>query len=209
MCPVCGQPLAAWSSCANYWCGQQERSFTSVYAVGPYQGRLRAAIIDYKYRGARWRAEGFARLLANYLASHATWFEEYDLVVGVPAYTGPGGRRRWDPVGEVLRRLSAMETGSWEVAADALVKSMDTPPLSGLSMVQRRRAATCLRRAISTPAPAVVCGCRVLAVDDVLTEGSTLQEVASVLLHAGAEEVAGLVLARATWRWPTRPVPKR
>jgi predicted amidophosphoribosyltransferase len=35
--------------------------------------------------------------------------------------------------------------------------------------------------------------------DDVFTEGSTLREVARALLMAGAEEVAGVVLARQPW----------
>jgi predicted amidophosphoribosyltransferase len=172
-----------------------------VYSVGSYQGRMRAAIIDYKYRGARWRAEGFARLLAAYLDHHATWFEEYDLVVGVPCYTGPGARRWWDPVGEMLRALARLEAGTWEVVPRALVKAVDTPAMSGLASGQRRwAAARYLRPALSVPSPAAVAGRRVIAVDDVLTEGSTLQEVALALRYAGAAEVAGVVLARPCWR---------
>jgi predicted amidophosphoribosyltransferase len=45
-----------------------------------------------------------------------------------------------------------------------------------------------------------VAGARILVLDDVLTEGSTLREVARALRHAGAREVAGLVLARPAWR---------
>jgi predicted amidophosphoribosyltransferase len=203
VCPVCGQLMGASGGCANYWCRRADRAFTSVYSVGSYQGRLRAAIIDYKYRGARWRAEGFARLLAGYLANHATWFEEYDVVVGVPAYTRPGARRRWDPVGDLLRGFARMQAGSWEVAPGALVKVVDTPALSGLSTGQRRwAAARYLRQALTVPSPSAVAGCRVIAVDDVVTEGSTLQEVALTLLYAGAAEVAGLVLARPRWRRP-------
>ncbi len=39
-----------------------------------------------------------------------------------------------------------------------------------------------------------------MVVDDVFTEGSSLQEVARLLRHAGAEEVAGLVLGRPEWQ---------
>jgi predicted amidophosphoribosyltransferase len=45
-----------------------------------------------------------------------------------------------------------------------------------------------------------VAGARVLVLDDVLTDGSTLREVARVLRRAGAREVAGLILARPAWR---------
>lgn len=63
-----------------------------------------------------------------------------------------------------------------------------------------------LRRSLVVTAPAAVAGARVLVLDDVLTEGSTLREVARALRGAGAREVAGLVLARPAWRDSTRPL---
>ena len=66
-------------------------------------------------------------------------------------------------------------------------------------------AAGPVRRALTVPAPERVAGARILAVDDVLTEGSTLREVALALRRAGAREVAGLVIARP--RWPAEPGP--
>ena len=49
-------------------------------------------------------------------------------------------------------------------------------------------------------APTSPASARILVIDDVLTEGSTLREVARALRGAGAREVAGLVLARPAWR---------
>ena len=67
-------------------------------------------------------------------------------------------------------------------------------------MVGRRAVAEgSLRRALRVVAPRQVAGARILVVDDVFTEGSTLREVARTLLMVGAEEVAGLVLARQPW----------
>jgi predicted amidophosphoribosyltransferase len=45
-----------------------------------------------------------------------------------------------------------------------------------------------------------VAGSRILVIDDVFTEGSTLREVARALVKAGADEVAGLTLARQPWQ---------
>ena len=72
----------------------------------------------------------------------------------------------------------------------------------GLGLEAQRQAIACgpLRRALCVAAPGAVAGARVLVLDDVLTDGSTLREVGRVLRRAGAREVAGLILARPAWR---------
>ncbi len=52
-------------------------------------------------------------------------------------------------------------------------------------------------RGAFTADPGFVQGARVIVVDDVLTTGATLCECADALLHAGAQNVIALTLARA------------
>jgi predicted amidophosphoribosyltransferase len=171
-----------------------------VFAVAVHVGGLRHAIVRYKYGGEQWWAAVFAGLLAGHLHRHATWFEEFDLLCVTPGYVGPGARRRWDPVGRIAEELAPRVTPLWELLPDAVVKVAETPAMSGRSRPDRLRiAAGPLRRALFVPDPTVVAGARVLVIDDVLTEGSTLREVARVLRRAGAVEVAGLVIARPPW----------
>jgi predicted amidophosphoribosyltransferase len=199
-CPVCGQSLARYGTCANRWCGRPDRWFSVVYPVGVHQGALRHAVGRYKYRSERWWAGVFAHMIAGYLARNATWFEEFDVLAGVPAYCGPGSIRGWDPVGEILDRLDPLTGDAWEVDRRAVLKRWETPPMRGRSLADRQRLATgTLRRSLYVPAPERLAGARVLVLDDVLTEGSTLREVARALRLAGAEEVAGLVIARPAW----------
>ncbi len=199
-CPVCGQALRRAGPCANRWCGRADRAYSSVFALGTYDGPLRRAIVAYKYGGQRWWGGVFARLLAGELSRHAPWFEEFDLLVGVPACLAPGARRSWDPVGVVLDQLIGLLGCAWEVAPAAIVKDADTAPMSRRSRFERSVIAQRdLRRALRVPDPSSVAGRRVLVVDDVFTEGSTLQEVARAVRKAGAAEVAGLVLARPPW----------
>jgi predicted amidophosphoribosyltransferase len=85
----------------------------------------------------------------------------------------------------------------WDADPSAVVKVAETPPMQGRSGRARARAAEAgLRPALVVPRPDRVAGHRVLVIDDVLTAGSTLREVARALLAAGALEVGGLVLAR-------------
>jgi predicted amidophosphoribosyltransferase len=172
-----------------------------VFTVATHDHALRHAVLRYKYRGERWWAGVFARLFADYLQLHATWFEEFDVLVPTPTYAGPQARRSWDPVGEITSRLGGLIAPFWETEPGAVVKRTETPAMQGRPWVERQRvAAGPLRRSLLVPEPRRVAGARVLVLDDVLTEGATLREVARVLRRAGAREVAGLVLARRSWQ---------
>lgn len=199
-CPVCGQDFVC-GVCPNRWCDRADRAFSVVFATGDYDDALRRALHAYKFAGRRWWAAVFARLLAGELQEHPTWFEEFDLITGMPAYRGAGARRRWDPVGLILAELARQSGETWDVHPGAVVKVAETPRLSGRPRWERERIAQGpLRAALRVPVPQVVAGARVLVVDDLFTEGSSLQEVARVLVTAGAAEVAGLVLGRPVWR---------
>jgi predicted amidophosphoribosyltransferase len=194
---VCGQLTEGPAPCTNRWCSRADRSFSVVFPLGVHSGALRRAIVRYKYRGERVWGGVFAQMVTDYLARNATWFEEFDLIVGVPSYVGPGARRAWDPVGDILARLGNLAGGDWQIGDRLIVKRDETPAMRGLPWAQRQAiAAGPLRRALSVRDPAAVDGARVLVFDDVMTEGSTMQEVARALRRAGAAEVAGLVLTR-------------
>jgi len=207
-CSACGQALTQRSTCPTPWCTRRDRSWSVVFGVGSYTGGLRRAIVRYKFGGERWWAGVFALLLAAYLDRNAGWFDDFDLVVPTPAYLGPGARRSWDPVGEVFAGAAASLGPLWPVCPGAVTKTEETVAMCRSSGLRRRHAAaTSLRRALQVPDPSVVAGRRVLVFDDVLTEGSTLREVAAVLRRAGAVEVAGVVLARAAWSGAGRSAP--
>ena len=205
-CPVCGQTLPVGINCANDWCARGDRWWSMVWSIAPHSGSLRDALFGYKYRAETIWAAVFGRLLIGFLDEHMPWFDEYDGIVPVPAFTGPGGRRRWDPVGRFVAAAEHLAGSRWPVVLDAVIKTAETPPMAGLSLGRRRACAEGgLRRALRVPDGGRVAGARLLVVDDVFTEGSTLREVARALRQAGAVEVAGLTLARQPWS--PRPPP--
>ncbi|MDL1859732.1 ComF family protein [Betaproteobacteria bacterium PRO7] len=85
----------------------------------------------------------------------------------------------------VARRLAL------PLAADALARVKHGVPQERLTLAARRRN---VRGAFA--ARADVRGRTVVVVDDVMTTGATLDEVAAVLKRAGAARVLNLVLAR-------------
>ncbi|HLH46337.1 MAG TPA: phosphoribosyltransferase family protein [Acidimicrobiales bacterium] len=199
-CAACGQQRVAGRPCPTPWCGRPDRAWSVAFSVGEYTGALRYAILRYKYAGERWRAGAFARLIAGYLDRNSGWFDDFGVIVGTPAYTGPGARRSWDPVGHILAELRPIVGATWSVHPEVVAKQRETPPLSGRSAGERWTTAVGeLRDALVVPRSEVVRGERVLLLDDVMAEGSTLHEVGRALRSAGAVEVAGLVLARPAW----------
>jgi predicted amidophosphoribosyltransferase len=74
---------------------------------------------------------------------------------------------------------------------DACRKVAETPPQAALPWKERARN---VRRAFVCDAD--LAGRKVAVVDDVLTTGATLNELARVLLRAGATSVRGWVVAR-------------
>lgn len=204
-CGACGRLGPPRRPCANLWCGRADRGWSVVFALGCHGGGLRQSIARYKFGGERWWAEVFARLLADYLGSRPTWFEEYDLIVPMPSYRGVGARRDWDPVGLIFSELATLVGSEWACEPHLLAKVAETAPMSRRSRAQRVELAEgSLRAALVVTDPVRLARSRVLVVDDVLTEGSSLREVAAALCSAGAEEVAGLVLARQAWEGPRR-----
>jgi len=200
-CPVCEQATGPDGRCPNDWCARGDRWFSLVWTVAPHAGALRRAIAAYKYGQERTWAQVFGRLLVGYLDEHMPWFDDYDLLVGTPAYTGPGSRRGWDHVGAIVDVASRLSGPRWPFDRGAVVKCVETAAMSGLGLARRRSCAEgSLRQALAVPDPRRVAGLRVLVVDDVFTEGSTLREVARALTMAGAVEVAGIALARQPWR---------
>lgn len=171
-----------------------------VFSVGAYQGSLRRAIARYKFRAQRHLAPVFAGMVAAFLAAHEGWFEEFSVITAVPTYTGPGARRDWDPAGSVLAELPGRLGPDWAVEPGLVIKVQETPPMTGLGWSDRQKVARRqLRRSLAVAPGVDLRGAQVLVFDDVLTEGSTLHEVAMTLHRAGASDVTGLVLARAGW----------
>lgn len=202
-CPVCDLLLSRGRPCPNYWCGRHDRGFEVVWSIGEHSGQLRRAIAGLKYRGEQRWVPLLGRLLANYLLDQTPCFDDIDLIVGTPGNIGPA--RPVDHVTQVLTAARLQVGGLWAIDVGApgvpplLAKRAETRPMASTPSAAARRlwAAGELRAALVVTDPTRVTGRRVLAVDDVFTDGSTLREVAIALRSAGATAVSGLAIARA------------
>jgi len=126
---------------------------------------------------------GLAGLLGGLLARKIS--HQVDCIVPVPLSSARLRERGYNQSVEIARRLGA------KLDLALCVRERDTPAQMDLPYEERRRnvrgAFRCTRALL---------GSSVAVVDDVMTTGETLNEIASVLKKAGAARVVNWVVVR-------------
>lgn len=187
-CPRCALPVpAAGSPHEAGVCGaclSQPPRYDRVVAACVYEHPLAELVQHYKYNDALALGPEFAQLLAPRVDRGV------DLMLPLPLSRRRLRERGYNQALEIARVLHRL-TGV-PLAPRACRRVRDTPPQVGLDWETRARN---VRGAFECVAD--VRGKRVAVVDDVLTSGATLNEMAKVLKRAGAAEVQGWVVARA------------
>jgi ComF family protein len=112
-----------------------------------------------------------------------------DAIVPMPLAPGRLAERGFNQALEIARPV-ARRTGI-PLLPHACRKVVETAPQAALPWIERAKN---VRRAFVCDAG--LRGKRIAVVDDVLTTGATLNELARVLRKAGAREISGWVVAR-------------
>lgn len=160
--------------------------------VAPYTPRMKALATSLKYAGRTRSATLAGRLLADAVRA-ANWPERPDFLVPVPMHWI---RRRQRPCDHARLLAEAVGAQLHIHTASVVRRTRHTPSQVGLgSMAERfRNVQNCfvLRRfSARRVRDSVVC-----IVDNVVTTGATLHEVAKVLRRAGARQIYAAILAR-------------
>lgn len=174
-------------SAAERTCGQclaQPPPFDATVALADYAMPVAGMIAAMKFRARIDLADCFARLLAARETSPAA-----DLVLAVPLSFERESARGFNQSLEIARRYARL-TGS-RLAERSLLRVRDTPPQQSLAREQRRRNV-----AGAFAVAGAVHGLGIVVIDDVMTTGSTLAEIAATLKRAGAASVVNRVVAR-------------
>jgi ComF family protein len=185
-CPVCGARLSAAPPVAR--CGRCLAAppiFDRTIVLGDYAPPLDGMVMALKTGGRLDLARVFAELLAERTAQRAS----IDCLLAVPLADRRQRQRGFNQSMEiarvVARRLSV------PLRRRALVRTRAGPPQQSLPLQARHdnvRGAFALKGPLRVRCAAVV--------DDVMTSGATLDEVARVLKRAGLAQVINLVVAR-------------
>ncbi len=182
-CPVCANLGADPQVCGE--CLAHPPRFSHVTAAVSYRFPVDGAIQRLKY-GADLAAIG---PLAAVLAERLEQEPSPDLVLAMPMAPQRLRERGFNQAQELARAVSTRLR--LKLAPELCRRTRHTAPQAALPWEERRRN---IRGAFACETD--LTGAQVAVVDDVLTTGATLNELAGVLLSRGAAEVWGWVVAR-------------
>jgi len=180
-CVQCAHPLAAPGVCGR--CLADPPHFDAVVAACRYQYPVDGLIQSCKYGGRLATIRALAAMLDRCRPQHA------DLIVPMPLSPQRLRERGFNQALELAR--AAVPAAGAPVDAGLCVKTRETPPQTRLPWKERRKN---IRGAFVVLGD--LAGRHVAVIDDVLTTGATLNELARNLKRAGAASVTGWVIAR-------------
>jgi len=190
ICTRCGKPCHYQvKSCRE--CRGRRLYFHSARSLGFYEGSLKEAIHNFKYKNGRRLANIFADLARNN-AFCDSMFWDIDLITYVPSTTAKEIRRGYNQAElfgrEVAKRIE-------KPSIKTLCRVKQTEDQNKLKLEERRKN---VKDAFKSLPQLNLKNRRILLVDDVYTTGSTINECAKALKRAEAKQVNVLTVARAT-----------
>jgi ComF family protein len=178
-CPRCALESPRGEVCGR--CLSKPPHYDATVAALAYEFPADALVHSLKFRGELALAEHLGAILDGCIAD-----QDVDSVIAVPLSADRLRSRGYNQAVEIARHVARRS-----VELDLCVRERDTPAQMDLPYAERRRnvrgAFRCTR---------ALPGASVAVVDDVMTTGATLDEIASVLKRAGAARVVNWVVAR-------------
>jgi ComF family protein len=185
-CSTCGLPLQGTEATNCGACLARPPRIARTRSAVAYDDLSRGLAIRLKYG----RKVAIARTMARYMAPLV---EKGDnpVLVPVPLHRARLWQRGFNQSALVAREISRR----LDIASDPFLirRIKHTPPLKGMSALQRRKA---VAGAFKVPDQSAVEGRTIILVDDVLTTGSTAEACARTLKRAGAARVELVSWAR-------------
>ncbi len=197
-CPKCGslieRPAVYEDRCAL--CRDFKLRFDSAIALGNYDGLLKRLVLALKRDMNEALSFQLGRLLGARLMQHE-FFERTDIVVPVPIHWKRRFARGFHAAGVIAEGVhSVSRCRVVEILkCQRLTEKQGT--LTGPKRFSNVKNAFSIRGLVSVE------GSNIVIVDDVMTSGATLSELANTLKKAGAASVHCAVVARGTGNYRT------
>ncbi len=185
-CPKCGKSQSSGILCPS--CVSWQAKIDGIRSPFRFDGVIRQAILQLKYRNLRALAAPLAKLINIYLVNNPL---PGDVLVPVPLHRKRMRERGYNQSYLLAKELSKLI--HLPVIDSCLIRQRHALPQARTATVEERQknvaeAFTCRDDSVRDK--------QILLIDDVSTSGATLDACAAALKAAGATSVWGLVLAR-------------
>jgi ComF family protein len=184
-CPQCALPTAGSQHCGS--CLTHPPAFDATHAPLAYEFPVNALIQSLKYS----HRLDVTPALADIWLSRSTSVMTPDMLLPMPLHPARLKQRGFNQAQELGRHLA--KQFKVPLVHEACQRIRDTPPQATLPLKERQKN---LRGAFSVKEKQIR-GTRIAIIDDVMTSGSSLNELAATLKKSGANHVECWVIARA------------
>lgn len=183
-CKICGDELNSFTNvCDN--CKNRKRYFDYAISTATYDGVAKKIVHNLKYNNCAYLAKTIGAFLADTFYSGK--FDLIDIVICVPLSKEKRKVRGYNQAEEILKEFVSYY--GFDYNLDCLVRTKNTTTQTALTRKERHEN---LVNAFKLMDESMFIGKNVLVIDDVLTTGSTLDEIAKLLKENGASKVFGL-----------------
>lgn len=182
-CPVCALPTPQGEVCGQ--CLQHPPAFDATHSAFTYSFPMDALLRALKYRGLLNVTDIVATELSNTL-QHQTL---PDLLIPMPLHPQRLQERGFNQAVEISRKLAQLKGRN--LALDSVIRTRHGEPQASLPLKERAKNVKGVFAATQD-----LSGKSVWIVDDIMTSGASLNELAKTLKKAGAVRVECCVAAR-------------
>jgi ComF family protein len=183
-CPTCATPTPGGQICGI--CLKHSPAYDHTHAALAYAFPVDRLVPRLKYHAQL----AIVPMLGRCLAETASTLPRPDCLTPMPLHPSRIRERGFNHATEIARAVAKHLGIPLDTASCQRIR--DTPPQMGLKHAERRRN---MRGAFACSG--TVKGQHIALVDDVMTTGTSLDELAASLKRAGAREVSCWVVARA------------
>ncbi len=184
VCKQCGQPIEvtdAQEQCFD--CSRTSHYFKQGISVYEYRGKVKKAMIHFKFFGKKRHAVTFGKLMSSKIKQMTNW-PEFDIITYVPLYKTQLRKRGYNQA-----RLLAKELAR-ELNVPLCVRSIQkVRQASHQRKLNRFQRQINMHNTFEVDPNVSIRGLTLLLVDDIYTTGATMNECARILLAAGAKQV--------------------
>lgn len=189
-CPQCGLASSGTGLTVCGSCISASPDFDVTYAVFLYQFPIDVMMQRYKYGNSLSIGDTFGQFLSNKLLLEKQQ-KSIDMIIPMPMHPQRLKERGFNQAIEIAKALNKDLTHNKILDYKSVIRQKLAPPQTNLPLKQRAKN---IKGAFIVKGD--LAGKRIAIVDDVMTTGASLNELAKTLKKAGAVHVECWVIAR-------------